>query len=149
MQRNNPQRFGKGNRRFRNQRTSGDHSDYRMIKISQNTEKSPGDLRRLAVIQTHLEDHQQALLWKSCIIMIITTTTTTDHLISTRRLNRVLINKKKRTCCWEDFAVPANFRVNKKRKQKDRQILGPYQRTKKKQQQQTNCGVWGWRWYQL
>ena len=35
----------------RNKRTSGDHPDYSIIKIDQNTAKSPRDLRRLAVIQ--------------------------------------------------------------------------------------------------
>ena len=32
-----------------NQRTSGDHPDYSIIKIDQNTEKSSGDLKRFAV----------------------------------------------------------------------------------------------------
>ena len=41
---NNPQRLDKGTIRLRNQRTSEDHSDYSIIKIGQNTEKSPGDL---------------------------------------------------------------------------------------------------------
>ena len=35
-----------------NKRMSGDHSNYTFIKISQDTEKSPGNLRRLAVAQT-------------------------------------------------------------------------------------------------
>ena len=42
---------------FKNQRTSGDHPDYCIIKIGYNTEKSPGDLRKLAVIQTPMKDH--------------------------------------------------------------------------------------------
>ena len=33
-------------------RTNGDHSNYNIIGNGQNTEKSPGDLRRLAVNQT-------------------------------------------------------------------------------------------------
>ena len=32
-----------------NKRTSGDHPDYQIIKIGQNTKISPEDLRRLAV----------------------------------------------------------------------------------------------------
>ena len=32
---------------------------YSIIKIGQNTEKSPGDLRRLAVTQTHVRNHRQ------------------------------------------------------------------------------------------
>ena len=37
--------------RFINERTSGDHPNYSIVEIGQNTEKSPGDLRRLAVTQ--------------------------------------------------------------------------------------------------
>ena len=50
--RNNPQRFGKGTRKYRNQGTSRDQSDYSIVKIDQNTEKSPGFFRRLTVTQT-------------------------------------------------------------------------------------------------
>ena len=49
---NNSKRIGKETRRLENKRTSGDHPDNNIIKISQNTEKSPGDLRRLDVTQT-------------------------------------------------------------------------------------------------
>ena len=38
-------------------RTSGDHPNYSIIKIGQNTKKSPGDLKRLAVTQTPVENH--------------------------------------------------------------------------------------------
>ena len=43
-----------------NKRTSGDHPNDRIIMISQNTAKSPGDLRRLAV--NPVEDHQLTLV---------------------------------------------------------------------------------------
>ena len=36
-----------------------------IIEIGQNTEKSPGDLRKLAVTQTPVRDHQLTLMWKS------------------------------------------------------------------------------------
>ena len=62
---NNPQRVDKGTRRHRNQRTSRDHPDYRIINIGQNTEKNPGDLKRLAVTQTPVENHQLTLVWKT------------------------------------------------------------------------------------
>ena len=42
---------GNGIRRVGNKRTSGDHPIYWIIYIGQNTEKSPGDMRRLAVTQ--------------------------------------------------------------------------------------------------
>ena len=47
--RNDPQRIDKGVRRIRNLRTSTDQLNYSIIEIGQKTEKSPGDLRRLAV----------------------------------------------------------------------------------------------------
>ena len=37
-------------------RTSGDHLSYYIIVNGQNTEKSPGDLRRLAIIQTPVKN---------------------------------------------------------------------------------------------
>ena len=56
--RKNPQRLGKGNEIVRNQRTFGDHPNYYIIEIGQNTEKSPGDLRRPVGTQTPMKDHQ-------------------------------------------------------------------------------------------
>ena len=41
---------------------SGDGPNYCIIKISQNTEKSPGDLRRFAVTQTSVKYHQLTLM---------------------------------------------------------------------------------------
>ena len=38
-----------------------DHPDYSIVEISQNTKKSAGDLRRLAVSQTPVENHQLRL----------------------------------------------------------------------------------------
>ena len=58
----NLQRIGKGTRRFGTKRTRRDHPDYSIIKIDQNTEKNPGELRRLPVIQTPMKNHQLALL---------------------------------------------------------------------------------------
>ena len=45
-----------------NKRMSGDHPNYYIIENGQNTEKSPGDLRRLAVNQTPVKDHQLKLI---------------------------------------------------------------------------------------
>ena len=58
------QRIGKGTGGFGNKRTSGDLANYSILEIGQNTEKSPGDLKRLAVTQTPVEDHQQTQVWK-------------------------------------------------------------------------------------
>ena len=45
--------------------TCGDHPNDSIIENGQNTEKSPGDLRKLAVTQTPVKDHQLTLLWKT------------------------------------------------------------------------------------
>ena len=45
-----------------NKRTSGDHPKDNIIKMGQDTEKSPGDLRRLALTQTPVEDHQLIII---------------------------------------------------------------------------------------
>ena len=44
-----------------NQRMGGDHPNY-ITENGQNTEKSPGDLKRLAVTQPRVEDHQQTFV---------------------------------------------------------------------------------------
>ena len=48
-----------------NKRMSGDHPNYCTTEISQNTEKSPGDLRRLAVAQTSVKDHRLTPMGKT------------------------------------------------------------------------------------
>ena len=57
---NNVYRVGKGTGRLENER-SGNHLDYIIIKIAENTDKSPGDLRRLAVAQTPVRNHYLTL----------------------------------------------------------------------------------------
>ncbi len=44
---------------------SGDNPNYYIVLNGQNTEKSPGDLRRLAVTQTPVKDYQLTLVWKA------------------------------------------------------------------------------------
>ena len=56
------QRIMKGTGGFGNKTTSGDHPNYYIIENGQNTEKNPGNLRRFAVTQTLVKDHQQPLL---------------------------------------------------------------------------------------
>ena len=43
----------------------GDHPNYSIIEIGQNSKKSPGDLRRLAVTQIPVENHQLMVVWKT------------------------------------------------------------------------------------
>ena len=44
---------------------SGNHPNDSIIENGQNTEKSPGDLRRFAVTQTPVKDHQLKLMAKT------------------------------------------------------------------------------------
>ena len=41
-----------------NKSMSRDYPNYSIIEMSQNTEKSPGDLRRLAITKTTVKNHQ-------------------------------------------------------------------------------------------
>ena len=54
--------FGTKTKGLGSWRTSGDHPNYSIIENLQNTEKSHGDLRRLAVTQTPVKDHQLPLM---------------------------------------------------------------------------------------
>ena len=60
--RSSHQKIDKATGRLGNKRRRGEHPDYSIIKIRQNTEKSPGDLRKLAVTQTQVENHQLTLV---------------------------------------------------------------------------------------
>ena len=55
--RNDPQML-KASGGIGNRRTSGNHPDYSIVKIGQNSEKGPGNLRRLVVILTPMKDPQ-------------------------------------------------------------------------------------------
>ena len=48
-----------------NKRMGGDHPNYYIIENGQNTEKSPGDLRRLAITQIPMKNQQLKLMWKT------------------------------------------------------------------------------------
>ena len=52
---NDCQRLGKGIERLGNKKAHEEHPDDSINKNGQNTEKSPGDLKRLAVTQTHVK----------------------------------------------------------------------------------------------
>ena len=56
-----PQRIGTEAGGLGNKKTSQDYPNYSIVQISQNTEKSPGDLRRLAVTQTTVRNHKLTL----------------------------------------------------------------------------------------
>ena len=48
-----------------NNGTGGDCPNNSIVEIGQNTEKSPGDLRRLTVTQTLVENYHLTLMWKT------------------------------------------------------------------------------------
>ena len=82
------QRISKETGRLRNKRTSRDYPDYCIVKFIQNTEKSPGDLRRLVLIQTPAESNQLTLVrktFKGIIIIIITQRLATGGYVVTGR----------------------------------------------------------------
>ena len=85
----------KGTGGLGNKKTSGDHSNYNIVEDSQNTEKSPGDLR-LAVTQTPVKDHQLTLTRKTRIG------------VNNNNNNE---EEKKKTCRIGKFAVPIDDRV--------------------------------------
>ena len=49
----------KGTEGLGHNRSSEDHSNYSIIEIGQNTEKSPGDLRSLSVDRISVKDYQR------------------------------------------------------------------------------------------
>ena len=61
------QEIGIGTKGLRDKRMSGDHPNYSVVEIVQNTEKSPGDLRRLGVTQSPVESYQLTLVWKKIV----------------------------------------------------------------------------------
>ena len=73
---NDNQSIDRGAERLENKRMIGDNPNYSFIKIGQNTEKSPGDLRKLAVTQTPVRKHPLTLVFKtlkSVLIIIMIT----------------------------------------------------------------------------
>ena len=48
-------------------KTSEDHPNHSIVEIGQNTEKILGELRRLAVVQTLVRNHQILLVWQTLI----------------------------------------------------------------------------------
>ena len=80
----------KGPGKFGSWSASGDHPNNSIIENGQNTEKSPGDLRRLDFNQSPVKNHQLTLMGKP--------------LMSNNN------NNNNRICHLIDFAVPANHR---------------------------------------
>ena len=62
---NCPRKLVKETRGIRYQRKDRHYLDCSNVKIGWNTQKSPGDARRLAVTQTSVKDHHRLLAWKT------------------------------------------------------------------------------------
>ena len=56
------QNLGKGTGRVGNDKINGDHPNYCIVVIGKNIEKSPGDLRLLAITHTLVKDPQLTLV---------------------------------------------------------------------------------------
>ena len=61
---NDAQRLGKEAGCVRNRSSSRDYPNYSIGKVGDNTERSPGNLKRLAVTQTPVKYHLLTLVWK-------------------------------------------------------------------------------------
>ena len=59
------QRIDTGTGGLGGKRMSGYQPNYNIVKIDQNTEKSPGDLRKIAVTHTQGKSHRLTLVWKT------------------------------------------------------------------------------------
>ena len=55
----------RGSGRLENRTTNRDCSDYSIFKINQNAQKSPGDLRTLAVTETPVKYRQLKFVWRT------------------------------------------------------------------------------------
>ena len=97
------------NGRLGNKRTSGAHPDYSIIKIGYNIEKSPRDLRRLAVMPKKSST--------SCDV---------------KNSQELIVDKKKRQFAKiVDFAVPADHRIKLKESEKKDKYLAFARKLKK------------------
>ena len=116
----------KGTGKRGNNGTNGDHPNYSIVENGQNTEKSPGDLRRLTVTQTSVTDNQLALMWKTLkekmiliLIIMINRSSNLGHTTGpTDNLQRK--KSKKRTC---QLGKPQS---KFKRRGKEQQLSGPH-----------------------
>ena len=80
-----------------NRRTSGDYPKYSIIKISQNTERSSGDLRKFAVTQNQVKRWCGKLEKNKTIIMIMHHANDEMRKTTHNRINRATKSRKIRT----------------------------------------------------
>ena len=90
---NGSQRLGKGAGIVGNWRTSRDHTNYSIVKVVQNTEKSPWDQKRLTVTQTLLKDHQHNASVKKLV-------RNNNNTVRTSYVQRKIEDIQKNCKCW-------------------------------------------------
>ena len=101
------QRIDTGIRGLGNKETSGAHPDYNIIKIDQNTEESPGNMRRLSITQNPVKNHRFTY-W--CVKF----ENVYNNNNNTHQKTRPYNNEKKKICKIFDLAVPVDHRINQK-----------------------------------
>ena len=95
---------GNGAGRVGNRKTYRDYRNYSIIKISQTTETSSGNMRRLTVTQIPARDQQLTLMWKNHKEWNNSNIyNDTDHLIPARRPYLLLVKKKIIVLCILKF----------------------------------------------
>ena len=102
--RNDLQRLAKGTGRDENWGTSRSHPNFSIIKMNQNSEKSPGDLKRLVVTQTQGKDHQLTRDNNNKISSDFKMQT--DRLTLDRIPDLVMFNKKKENLLYSGLWCP-------------------------------------------
>ena len=98
------QRFSVGSGGLGNKRTSGDHPKYSIVEFDQNTEKSPGNLRRLAVTCHNEKPSVNASVKKShkrkITIIFPPFTPVKDHQLTSMLIGGLSLESE-----WQHFTV--------------------------------------------
>ena len=120
------------------------HPDYSIVKIGQNTEKSPGNLRKLSVSQTPVKDHLVMLIKKKFYKEL--ETTLTDYMYQERReeedlpalktafTHRYNDSRTTEKSTKEDWLQPSEtilanrMTITRKQKWEEKQLYGRFKR---------------------
>ena len=113
---NNPVRIGNMTRRLKNKKTSKDHPNYSIIKIGQNTEKSPGNSSEVTSAKPDEKNSERLIAIEEFIKMrwgrlIILTRKNTDN----TSINKTKITKNKNKKKSQEKHPSFTFQVTNKR----------------------------------
>ena len=101
--------------RLGNKRTSRDHPNSSFLEIGHNNEKSPGDLKWLAVTQTPVRNYQLTLMWK-----LLKEQNNNNNNINNNNNNMAhqnpvsFLENKMHKIIW-DFEIPTNHLISARR----------------------------------